>query len=118
SATLVNLIHNILVLCRAKAHEKAYMTQKIEQQLAKANMQSKIPAMVKSMEEEFSLLAYLVKNRSGGFMYEDALMGYDKKTRRIYGLQTKHEDLSVELLEEKVEEIEIVEEEYMDFDEF
>lgn len=118
SATLVNLIHNILVLCRAKAHEKAYMTQKIEQQLTKANMQSKIPAMVKSMEEEFSLLAYLVKNRSGGFMYEDALMGYDKKTRRIYGLQTKQEDLSVELLEEKIEEIEVVTEEYMDFDEF
>jgi hypothetical protein len=105
SATLVNLIHNVLVLCRAKSHEKAYMIQKIEQQLTKANQQSKIPAMVKMMEEEFSLMAYLVKNRSGGFIYEDALFGYDKATRRIYGLQTKQEDLSVELLEEKAPDV-------------
>ena len=115
SSTLVNLIHNVLVLCRAKAHEKAYMAQKIEQQLTKANQQSKIPAMVKLMEEEFSLMAYLVKNRSGGFMYEDCLMGYDRRTRRIYGLQTKEEDLAVELLEEKVEEVVIEEFGYEDF---
>ncbi|MGL5961723.1 MAG: hypothetical protein ACRCZ0_07205, partial [Cetobacterium sp.] len=67
----------------------------------KSNQQSKVPAMAKMMEEEFSLLAYLVKNRSGGFIGEDALFGYDRRTRRIYGLQTKQEDLSVELLEEE-----------------
>lgn len=101
SATLVNLIHNVIFLCRAKAHEKSFMIQKIEAQLAKSNQQSKVPAMAKMMEEEFSLLAYLVKNRSGGFIGEDALFGYDRRTRRIYGLQTKQEDLSVELLEEE-----------------
>lgn len=123
SATLVNLIHNVMVLCRAKAHEKAFMIQKIEAQLNKANMQSKIPAMAKQIEEEFSLMAYLVKNRSGGFMYEDTLFGYDKATRRIYGLQTKQEDLNIELLEEKVEEqaeeiIEAVIEEVYDYNDF
>lgn len=113
SATLVNLIHNVLVLCRAKAHEKAYMIQRNEQKLTEDKQQSKIPSMVKKMKEEFSLMAYLVKNRSGGFMYEDALFGYDKKTRRIYGLQTKDEDLSVELIDtpEVVESV-VIEDEF------
>lgn len=122
SATLVNLIHNVLVLCRAKAHEKAFMIQKIEQQLNKANQQSKIPAMAKMMEDEFSLMAYLVKNRSGGYMYEDTLFGYDKQTRRIYGLQTKQEDLAREILLKDESpildgEVELIEEEF-GYDEF
>ncbi|MGL5050972.1 MAG: hypothetical protein ACRC6E_10165, partial [Fusobacteriaceae bacterium] len=116
SSTLVNLIHNVLILCRAKAHEKAFIKQSLEMQLTKAGQQAKIPSTMQKIDEEFSLLAYLVKNRSQGNVLENCLMGYDKKTRRIYGLQTKQEDLSIELIEAESNDEEVVKNAETDFD--
>ncbi|MGL4998100.1 MAG: hypothetical protein ACRC5T_03960, partial [Cetobacterium sp.] len=116
SSTLVNLIHNVLILCRAKAHEKAFIKQTLEIQLTKAGQQAKIPSTMQKIDEEFSLLAYLVKNRSQGNVLENCLMGYDKKTRRIYGLQTKQEDLSVELISEDLSESETASKKESEFD--
>lgn len=94
SASLVNLIHNVLFMAKAKDHERAYFLQK---------MQSRPDTpveIIKQIEKEFSLMAYLVKNRSQGNVLEDVLFGYDRNTRRVYGLTTKKEDLSVELIVE------------------
>lgn len=98
SATLVNLIHNVLFLCRAKEHEKSYFAQQAEIAMQKSGNTKDIAETVKLIMTEFSLLAYLVKNRSQGTILENVLFGYDKKTRRIYGLQSKAQDLSVEIL--------------------
>lgn len=103
SASLVNLAHNILFLVRATEHYKAWYAQVTEAELTKAGRTKEIPDIVKFILQELSLIAYLVKNRGTGNINEDALFGYSPETRRIYGLMSKAEDLSREILEEDVE---------------
>lgn len=101
SATLVNLIHNVLFLSKAKDHEKAWFIQAVSRRVEKQGITDSDKKLLKSLEEEFSVLAYLVKNRGQGNTYENALLGYDKKTRRVYGLTSKEEDLSIEILKDE-----------------
>lgn len=110
SATLVNLSHNIMFLMRAKEWEKQFFIQNMKDAYVKANQVSVFNAEVLPLlKDEFSLFAYLVKNRGSGKTFEDALFGYDANTRRIYGLLTKNEDLKreVELDEEDIDEQEL-----------
>lgn len=110
SATLVNLSHNIMFLMRAKEWEKQYFIQNMRDVYNKANQLAVFNAEVLPLlKDEFSLFAYLVKNRGSGKTFEDALFGYDANTRRIYGLLTKNEDLKreVELDEEDIDEQEL-----------
>lgn len=107
SATLVNLSHNIMFLMRAKEWEKQYFIQNMRDAYTKLNQTAEFNAeILPLLKDEFSLFAYLVKNRGSGKTFEDALFGYDANTRRIYGLLTKDEDLSreVELEEEDIDE--------------
>ena len=101
SASLVNLAHNILFLVRATEHYKAWYAQATEAELTKSGRTKEIPDVVKFILQELSLIAYLVKNRGTGNINEDALFGYSPETRRIYGLMSKSEDLSREILEEE-----------------
>ncbi len=104
SASFANLAHNIMFLMKAKDHERAYFIQKF----ADIYMAKKLPfdELKKILEEEFSLFAYLVKNRGAGKVNEDVLFGYDSNTRRIYGLLTKAKDLEQEVeLEDESSEI-------------
>lgn len=98
SSALVNLAYNILFLNRATDHHKAYYAQLLENQLKKAGRENEIPQMVKLINNELSLIMYLDKNRMRGFVGEDALFGYSNETRRIYGLTSKEEDLSKEVI--------------------
>lgn len=110
SATLVNLSHNIMFLMRAKEWEKQYFIQNMRDAYTKLNQSAEFNAeILPLLKDEFSLFAYLVKNRGSGKTFEDALFGYDANTRRIYGLLTKTEDLSreVDLEEEDIDEQEL-----------
>lgn len=110
SATLVNLSHNIMFLMRAKEWEKQYFIQNMRDAYTKLNQIAEFNAeILPLLKDEFSLFAYLVKNRGSGKTFEDALFGYDANTRRIYGLLTKNEDLSreVDLEEEDIDEQEL-----------
>ena len=98
SSALVNLAYNILFLNRATEHHKTYYAQLLENQLKKAGRENEIPNMVKLINNELSLIMYLDKNRMRGFVGEDALFGYSNETRRIYGLTSKEEDLSKEVI--------------------
>ncbi len=101
SASIVNLCHNILFLTRAKDHEKAFVIQEVRKVY---EMNDKIPQYDRikdTLAKELSLIAYLVKNRSDGNIYEKALFGYDKATRRIFGVMEKEKDLSKEVLLEE-----------------
>lgn len=117
SATLVNLSHNIMFLMRAKEWEKQYFIQNMRDAYTKLNQSAEFNSeILPLLKDEFSLFAYLVKNRGSGKTFEDALFGYDANTRRIYGLLTKIEDLSreVDLEEEDIDEQEL-EINYSDF---
>lgn len=110
SATLVNLSHNIMFLMRAKEWEKQYFIQNMRDAYTKLNQSAEFNSeILPLLKDEFSLFAYLVKNRGSGKTFEDALFGYDANTRRIYGLLTKIEDLSreVDLEEEDIDEQEL-----------
>jgi hypothetical protein len=110
SATLVNLSHNIMFLMRAKEWEKQYFIQNMRDSYTKLNQSAEFNSeILPLLKDEFSLFAYLVKNRGSGKTFEDALFGYDANTRRIYGLLTKIEDLSreVDLEEEDIDEQEL-----------
>lgn len=105
SATLVNLSHNIMFLMRAKEWEKQYFIQSMRDKFEKGGMVEKFNLdVLPKLKEEFSLFAYLVKNRGFGKTYEDALFGYDSNTRRIYGIMTKEEDLSREVEVEEIQD--------------
>lgn len=109
SATLVNLSHNIMFLMRAKEHERQFFIQHMRDTYSKLNQSAVFNnEILPLLKDEFSLFAYLAKNRGSGKTFEDALFGYDANTRRIYGLLTKSEDLSreVELEEEDIDDTE------------
>ena len=103
SASFANLAHNIMFLMRAKDWEKAYFIQKISEQYINSGREKEFSPLKKVLEEDFSLFAYLVKNRGCGKTNEDVLFGYDSDTRRIYGLTSKEKDLEqeVEIQEEE-----------------
>lgn len=106
SATLVNLAHNIMFLMRAKEWERQYFIQNMRDAYQKAGQLDTFnTTLLPRLKEEFSLFAYLAKNRGSGKIFEDTLFGYDSNTRRIYGLLSKDEDLSKEVVVEEVEEI-------------
>lgn len=108
SASIPNLAHNILFLIRAGEHYKAWVCQKVEEQLTKAKRVNEIPQTIELIKRELSLIAYLAKNRGGGNIFEEAMFGYSPEVRRIYGLHTKAQDLSKEFLledERKVDEV-------------
>lgn len=109
SATLVNLSHNIMFLMRAKEHERQFFIQHMRDTYSKLNQSAVFNnEILPLLKDEFSIFAYLAKNRGSGKTFEDALFGYDANTRRIYGLLTKSEDLSreVELEEEDIDDTE------------
>lgn len=99
SASFANLAHNIMFLMRAKDWERAYFIQKLSEVIP----QAEFVQLKKMLEQDFSIFAYLVKNRGCGKTNEDVLFGYDADTRRIYGLMTKDKDLEqeVEIQEEE-----------------
>ncbi|MEG0151632.1 MAG: toprim domain-containing protein [Cellulosilyticaceae bacterium] len=97
SASIVNLAHNVMAMCRAKGHEKAYFIQTMEDQYLKANRVAEFEKIRPIMEKELSLITYLVKNRSSGVIYDFAFFGYDSPTRRIYGINSKADDISREV---------------------
>lgn len=103
SASFANLAHNIMFLMRAKEHEKAYFIQKLGEQLINSGNEKEFSPLKQILQEDFSLFAYLVKNRGCGKTGEDVLFGYDSDTRRIYGLMSKEKDLEqeVEIQEEE-----------------
>lgn len=102
SASIPNLANNIMFLLRAGEHYKAWMCQKAEDSLTKLKRPQEIPRAIELIQRDLSLVAYLAKNRGAGHIFEETMFGYSQETRRIYGLQTKEEDLSKEfLLEEK-----------------
>lgn len=104
SSALANLTHNIIFLQKATDHIKKYMAQSVMESMTEIGEdKTNIDNAVKMILKNFSLLAYAVKNRGTGAVYENALLGYDKATRRIYGLTSKDEDLSVEVVKEKKE---------------
>lgn len=98
SAAIVNLAHNILFLSRANAHERAYYSQAMQDVYTKKGQLDKFKDIKPLLEKEFSMLAYLDKNREGGNVGESALFGYDKDTRRLYGLMSKEDDLNKEII--------------------
>lgn len=120
SASIVNLAHNVMAMCRAKGHEKAYFIQTMEDQHAKANRLADFEKLRPMLEKEMSLITYLVKNRGSGIIYDFAFFGYDHSTRRIYGINSKADDLSREVeIAMTVEEDEYVvdsSEDYIDED--
>lgn len=97
SASFANLAHNIMFLMRAKDHERAYFIQKLQEAYEEAGKLKEFEGLKRMLREEFSLFAYLVKNRGAGKTNEDTLFGYDSDTRRIYGLMSKEEDLTEEV---------------------
>lgn len=112
SATLVNLSHNIMFLMRAKDWEKQFFIQSMKETYTNAGMPEEFNNdILPLLKDEFSLFAYLVKNRGSGKTFEDALFGYDANTRRIYGLLTKNEDLSreVEIDDTEIEDDDLLE---------
>ena len=107
SASHVNLTHNIMFLMKANEHIKLYFAQVLSQIYQDAGDEAMAKEIREKIRSNFSLLAYLVKNRGAGKTYEDVLFGYDYETRRIYGLVSQEEDLHrtvTELLEEDTEE--------------
>ena len=107
SAAIPNLAHNIMFLIRAGEHYKAWMCQRTEEALTRAKRPQEIPRAVELIQKDLSLIAYLTKNRGAGHIFEETMFGYDHSTRRIFGLQTKHEDLAKEFIleEEEVQQI-------------
>lgn len=103
SASFANLAHNIMFLMRARDHERAYFIQKIGEQFHNSGDEKGFEPLKRILMEDFSLFAYLVKNRGCGKTGEDVLFGYDSDTRRIYGLMSKEKDLEqeVEIQEEE-----------------
>lgn len=97
SASFANLSHNIMFLMRAKDWERQYFIQKLSDIYEKSGKINEWKELREILLKDFSLFAYLVKNRGAGKTYEDILFGYDSATRRIYGLTTKDEDLSNEV---------------------
>lgn len=118
SSAIVNLAHNIMFLGRATDHFKAYMCQEYKTKMEeKGAPQYEIDRVLSLINKEFSLIAYLVKNRQFGYIYESALFGYNHETRRIYGLLSKDEDLSKEVINDMItKEDEQIEE--FDYDQF
>lgn len=102
SSSIVNLSHNIMFLQRADEHLRAWYIQSFRNSIK--NNSGVLNNIIKLVENEFSVLAYLVKNRETGIVGEDVLFGYDSSTRRIYGLLSKEEDLSTEILKDDDEE--------------
>ena len=103
SASFANLAHNIMFLMRAKDWERAYFIQKLGESFINSGREREFAPLKRILEEDFSIFAYLVKNRGCGKTNEDVLFGYDPDTRRIYGLMTKEKDLEqeVEIQEEE-----------------
>jgi len=95
SATLVNLASNVLMLMRARDHERARKKWEVRQSLQAKKVDNEVIRIKEDeIENNLSLIAYLVKNRGSGETFEDAMFGYDKHSRRLYSVWNKDDELN------------------------